>query len=318
MLKTLIKITGQSFILPFYHAISDEIPVHLKHLFTVRNINQFKDDLDYLLKIYKPVSIFETYDHIKKYGYPPKNSFMLSFDDGLKEFKDVAFPIIKRKGIPVAIFINPGFVDNKQLFFRFKASILIEKIITNKRNIECFNGYVKNKKTTPEKFLKSVTYTNKSVLDDIAKCIRIDFDEYLTKNRPYLTLKELYELKDNGVYVGAHSIDHPLFNMLNNEEQTYQLKQSVDFVKHRFNSRIKGFSFPFTDYGLNKDFFNEIFKEEMADITFGTAGIKKEKFKYHLQRIPVENYNKEIKEILIHQYLYYIFKIPFFKNTVKR
>ena len=318
MLKTLIKITGQSFISPLYHTVSDDTPAHIKHLFKVRSIKQFEDDLDFLLKNYKPVSIYETYDHINKYGNPPNNSFMLTFDDGLREFKDFAFPIIKRKGIPVSIFINPSFVDNKQLFFRFKASILTEKLITNKRNFKCLDDFIINKKTTPERFLKSVTYKNKSVLDNIAKCIGIDFDEYLTKNRPYLTLNELSELKNNEVYIGAHSIDHPLFNMLNNEEQTFQLKQSVDFVKQKFNSQIKGFSFPFTDYGLNKDFFNKIFNEEMVDITFGTAGIKKEQFKYHLQRIPVENYNKGIKQILIHQYLYYILKIPFFKNTVKR
>jgi len=318
MLKTLIKITGQSFILPFYHAVSDDIPVHLKHLFTVRSIKQFEDDLDFLLNNYKPVSIYETYDHIKKHGYPPANSFMLSFDDGLREFKDIAFPIIKRKGIPVSIFINPGFIDNKQLFFRFKASILIEKIITDKTNVECLNDYIINKKTTPEKFLKSITYKNKYVLDNIAKCIGVDFDEYLTKNRPYLTLNELNELKNNDVFIGAHSIDHPLFNMLNNEEQTFQLNRSVDFIKQKFNSRIRGFSFPFTDYGVSKDFFNKMFEEEITDITFGTAGIKKEKFKYHLHRIPVENYNKGIQQILIRQYLYYIIKIPFFRNTIRR
>ena len=55
-----------------------------------------------------------------------------------------------------------------------------------------------------------------------------------------------------------------------------------------------------------------MFEEEITDITFGTAGIKEEKFKYHLHRIPVENYNKGIQQILFRQYLYYIIKIPFF------
>ncbi|MBI9067541.1 MAG: polysaccharide deacetylase family protein [Salinivirgaceae bacterium] len=324
-IKLLALITNQRLIFPFYHAVCDQAPIHLKHLYKVRSISQFENDIDFLLKNYTPVSITDIFNHLTQGTSLPKFAFHVSFDDGLKEFKDYAWPILKKKGIPVSLFINSSFVDNKELFYRFKASILIDFIKENPKSalvIEATRimGSMIESVGSFDVFVDRIAYAQRVVFDDIASYLEIDFNKYLNKEKPYLSLNELKELNTDGVHIGAHSLDHPLFNQLNDVEKRVQLVKSVEWVDRIFDQKIKTFSFPFTDFGISKNFFSRMYDKEnkWVDLSFGTAGIKKERFKNHLQRIPIEDSPKAIDQQLLQHYLYYLVKAPLFKNTIRR
>ena len=63
-MNDLIKKTGHHLILPFYHSVTDENPVHIKNLYQPRAVEQFKNDIDFLLEHYESISLKEL---IKKY-----------------------------------------------------------------------------------------------------------------------------------------------------------------------------------------------------------------------------------------------------------
>jgi peptidoglycan/xylan/chitin deacetylase (PgdA/CDA1 family) len=325
LLKILPIITGQKLILPFYHAVCNDEPIHLKHLYKVRSSETFEKDLDYLLQYYTAVSIDEISDHANHVKSLKKNSFFISFDDGLSEFKELAWPILKRKGIPTALYVNPKFVDNKELFYRFKASILIDFIQNNENSkllIEANEllGSLIDSVSSLETFVRGIKYEQKQFLDDLAEYFKIDFNVYLMHNKPYLNTDELKELKSEGLHIGAHSMDHPLFYELNEKDMKWQLEESVKWVNQTFNQEISSFSYPFTDFGLSGKFFEQVFNNNnpKVDLTFGTAGMKKEQLKKHLQRIPIEDYSTDMRNIIKQQYLYYLAKTPLLKNTIRR
>lgn len=324
LIKTLSHITGQKVILPFYHAVANNVPLHLKPLYKVRTVKQFENDLDYLLKHYQPIDIQQLFDHVSGIKKIQKPSFFISFDDGLREFKEYAHPVLKKKGIPSALYVNTDFVDNKNLFFRFKASLLLHFISENKNEKllneanKVFYSMISSVASLSD-FIKGVKYNNASFLDDLAVFFQLNFNEYLHENKPYLSIEELKVLVNDGVHIGAHSMNHPLFMDLNDDAKYSQLIESVKWVNNQFNQSINSFSFPFTDYGVPGSFFDRIYKSTPnIHLTFGTAGIKKENFKQHVQRIPVEDYSCDMKSILQKQYLYYMAKAFVFKNTIKR
>ena len=96
------RITDKYNIHPFYHIVSNKIPVHVKHLYSVRNTKQFEKDLDFFLKQYRSADY-------KKFNTNTKDKFYLSFDDGLQEFYTIVAPILKKKKIKATIFINSNF-----------------------------------------------------------------------------------------------------------------------------------------------------------------------------------------------------------------
>ncbi|MCB9335593.1 MAG: polysaccharide deacetylase family protein [Flavobacteriales bacterium] len=287
--------TGQKVVLPFYHIVSDETPNHIYHLYEARSIEEFKSDLEFLLKNYQPISLQELIELNKTGRQPKQNVFHLTFDDGLKEFYTVVAPILKEKKIPATVFINTDFIDNEDLFYRYKASVLTEKYAA--------------------KGLLEVNSENLNLIDEFAEIMNYDFYEYLNEEQPYLTFHQIQELIKDGFTIGAHSKNHPLYNRLSIDEQISQTLESIDFIVQKFNLNYKVFSFPFTDDGISKDFFSKI--ESKVDLTFGTAGLKKDSIPFNLQRIPMEK-NQTAKEIIKGQYFYYLLKRCFGQNEIKR
>lgn len=315
----LSKITKQNVLFPFYHTVSNDAPPHIKHLYRVKSTKEFEQDLKLYKKHFTSLRINDL-DVTKKY---PSPHIVISFDDGLREFKTNAFPLLKKYGFTPILFVNTGFVDNKDLFFRFKVSLLIEEVLTNKHfHFKELELLTKQKNLNQQKFidyLKSLTYNDNVLLDSLGNLLQIDFQDYLNTQKPYLSLDELIDLKEAGVLIGAHSIDHPLFCQLNEIQQFIQIKESVNWVNKNFNQQLSVFSFPFSDFGVSKNLFDKIYNNATfrLDYSFGTAGIKKEKNKQHLQRIAMEQ-GKSAKKVLLYQYLYFLLKAPLLKNTIRR
>ncbi len=326
-LRTLNKITQHHTIFPLYHAVHNNPAPHLKHVLNIRSEQQFKTDLDFLLKYYKPIDLKTIIDKIKKDIPFREPEFLLSFDDGLNEIYEIIAPILKQKGIPAIIFINPAFVDNKDLFYRFKASVLADRvcsgIIESDQAEKICNLFIQNEFREPNNLyfaILSIKYHNKELLDQIADILNIDFQSYLQKHKPYLTMSQLYGLQKQGFSIGAHSMDHPDFNKMDIKEQIRQTNDSVSFIQNHFDEQHASFSMPFTDFGLTKQYFKTIYSniQNPIECSFGCAGLKNDTFKQHIQRLPVENTKLPLKNYVYQQYMYYLLKAPFGKNTIKR
>ncbi|HEY0262731.1 MAG TPA: hypothetical protein VGB95_06870 [Chitinophagales bacterium] len=59
--KQLISLTEQNVFLPFYHVISNEHLPHISHLYPLRNVKLFEQDLDFFLANFSPISIDELF-----------------------------------------------------------------------------------------------------------------------------------------------------------------------------------------------------------------------------------------------------------------
>jgi peptidoglycan/xylan/chitin deacetylase (PgdA/CDA1 family) len=320
-LKTLVTLSGQKLIFPFYHAVSDVTPPHLAGLYKVKSLKEFEGDLDFLLKHFNPVTIDEVINEQKT---PSKPSFHLSFDDGLREISDFIEPILTRKGIPATFFVNPDFIDNKNLFFRYKASVLVHYAESYQQEYwkdfhEFCNKHNLKGKSLPEVCF-SIRYKEVKMLDEIAEILGFSYESYLREFNPYLSNSQLESLVKKGFTVGAHSMDHPEYWNLTGKEMLHQTLQSANWVKERYKQKYSIFAFPFSDKGVGSEFFRTLGYDNkpLISISFGTAGIKNEVFKLHKQRIPLEGYNLRASAVVFSEYLYYLLKMPFGKNIIYR
>lgn len=321
--KLLMAATNQKLIIPLYHIISDERVPHVQHLYQIKSVKKFIQDLDFFLKFYKPIDYFEFLEIVKRGKSTAKPSFLLTFDDGLKEFYDVIAPLLFQKGIPAICFLNSGFIDNKALFYRYKACLLIDylennpNLLNDYKVIEWIFDHSIGTKNVRE-FLLSISYQNKNSLNDFARLINYNFEEYLSNYKPYLTSDQIHSLLKQGFCFGAHSIDHPEYRFIDFDEQIKQTKESVESICAQFSLGYKTFSFPFTDYEVSKQFFDRVNAENIANITFGCAGQKKETFPNHFQRISFEMEQLTAREINNSEFLYFFIKAFLGKNTIKR
>lgn len=323
-LNLLLKITGQTLILPVYHVVSDEEIPHIKHLYTVKKLPLFENDLDFLLDNFDPIDFQSLIEHLNDIKPLTKPSFFLSFDDGLSEFHSIIAPILLARGVPAMNFLNPAFVDNRDLFFRYKVSLLIDRILKDssiivRKKIALTLRCPGNDNESLRISLLNLKYSDLEIINQIAALLKIDFDEYLVQHKPYLTRQEIKELINKGFTFGAHSIDHPLYSELSTAEQIRQTETSVQIIQKTFDLKYRSFAFPFTDFKVSKEFFDHFYKaENKLDASFGSAGLKKDIYSRHLQRIPMEMGQMTAREILHSEYLYYLLKYFVGKNRIWR
>ena len=318
ILKELIKASDQRLIVPFYHLVTDSENTFANHLYTPRKVVDFKKDLEMLTLHYTPLLLKEFIALSKSEKKVSKNYFHLTFDDGLSNFYNVVAPILLERKIPATVFVNTDFVDNKALFYRYKASLLYQNYSASspKEKRKFYNFF--NEEGTVKSKLFDINYNNKGVLDDVAKAVDYDFEAFLAQKQPYLSTIQIQELIDMGFTIGAHSKNHPLYADIEFEEQIIQTEESIEWLVKTFNLDYKAFSFPHTDLEVSKKFFVTLAEEKKIDISFGTSGIKKDDFKTNFQRLFFEIGNQSAEKHLIIEYIKHFLKIPFFKNTMPR
>lgn len=303
-------------LLPYHHTVSNECLPHISHLYSYKNVRQFKDDLDTLLRYNKPISADELTLHLSENKVFPKKTFLLSFDDGFRECFDVIAPILEEKGIPAVFFINPAFIDNKSLFFRCKTSLLINELV-NSKNDKILNEYRRHFQladATQVKIietLKNFKINDHTILDDLANKIGYSFSAFLKKQQPYLTSDQLLSLKTRGFSIGGHSMTHPYYDQISFDEQIEQTIQSCNYVKEKTEMASQFFSFPYDDKNISQQLLDELKKSEI-DLFFGLQNQKNEINNKMLHRFNAErnftSFDNQIKGILLLSIFYKFFK----------
>lgn len=263
-------------ILPLYHTISDNELLHVKHTFPYRNVKQFESDLDFFQKHFNPIQPEELLNKITLKERFDERSFLLTFDDGYRESIEIIAPILERRSLPAIFFLNSAFIDNKELFYRHKASILVENInnLPKSEVIIKLKEIVNNSNTQIDeikRIILKVHYQNRHLLDKIADLLNIDFNNYLKDNQPYLNSGDVKSLIDKGFFIGAHSVDHPLFKDITLNDQLAQVRNCFNYLQESFFISDNYFAFPHTDYGVNFDFFQETHFNKEIDLSFGTS-----------------------------------------------
>lgn len=322
--EKLMLFKNHRFVLPFWHAVSDEPPAHLSKLYHVPSIREFERSLDYLLKNYQPASADDLIRLSASRGKSEKKLFFPSFDDGLSSCYHIIAPILKRKGILAAFFINPSFVGNYALFHRHKASLILNALdhkksspLEDKKADQLLQKRFDNNNLL--EFLHRTAYTDNWLLDQVARIYDINFGDFLKNNQPYMTLEQIRQLQDDGFLIGAHGMDHREFFLSSEEEMKEQITLSMEFVNNELHPSLRLFAFPYTDFNVPDTVFEWANVNDMWDLSFGTAGMKDERMLHHLQRIPMESTDGTSgKRIIRTEYVWYYMKSVLGKNKVSR
>jgi len=323
--KLLIRWSRQDLVFPFYHTVSDKPMPHVRHVYRVRSFKQFSKDLEFLLKHYRPVDP-DTLISFQKGRSHGKPSMFLSFDDGLSEIYELVAPLLIKKGVPAGFFVNSAFIDNRDLFFRYKSSLLLDRLEkidyspSLLKKLQDLYDLAEPSKKCVREFLLGISCMNRFELDEIAKLFDLDFASFLSVKKPYMSLEQLKDLSNQGFQIGAHSKEHLLFEDLSLEDMVFQYRESMEFVVNNIDPDCGIFSFPFTDHGVPARFFEAIREKGMPrlDSSFGTAGLKKDPLSFHHQRIPMESGRASASRLIKGEYLYYLVKGMVGKNEIIR
>jgi peptidoglycan/xylan/chitin deacetylase (PgdA/CDA1 family) len=297
------KLTNVKFIVPYYQLVSDTENILVNNLFKYKNTVEFKKDLDFLLKKYSPISLFDFIDYIRNGKKIPDNAFLLTFNKAYIENYEIVSPILLEKGIPATFFIPISFLDNTYLSDDHKINLIITELkkntlLTGKIDSFCKEMGIEKSRMLDVLWLKPGK--SNVIISGLTHLIGLNYEEILKKYKPFFTTDNVKSLINKGFTIGSHGLTYKCYSNYSLEEQINETKESFKILKEKFNINYNAFAIPYTDHDITKAFFENI--SSFVDISFGSKGMFVEPAKNHIQRIDLQDSKIPAKKILTFQY----------------
>jgi len=263
---------GPTLFCPVYHIVRENHPEWWGGRYRIKTPSEFERDLDVLLNLAEPVDLHQLLAWRRGLAKKP-NGWFLSFDDGYRELYDVVAPILLRKGVPATFFLCSSMIDNRAPFFEDVLGLIAHEVshcsLTVRHEAE---RVLAQHGTNLTLFLQS-RIPQFELLSLVTRILEMDIEAWLKRDYPYVTGIQMESLLSQGFTVGAHSVDHPLFEQLRPAEQQRQIHVSVDAITKRFHLDYRVFAFPYGEFGLTRRFLTGVLEDGIVDLCFGTRGI---------------------------------------------
>lgn len=315
-----------------YHYVRDTYNSRFPNINALQ-ISQFEEQIKYLKKYYYFPSYEELVNCITNKVDLPKNSCLLTFDDGYADHYQNVFPTLLNNKLPGYFFppakpIQENVVlgVNKIHFILDKMTNQINDLIENifefldKNRIEYDlknNNYYFNKCAKPNRYdTKKVVFVKSMLQYELPHNLRsiiIDrlFSKFVTKDESsfseylYLNINQIKTMINEGMYFGSHGYQHFWLNKVSRDEQELDIIKSLKFLR-KINSPTKNWIMCYPYGGYNDSTVNII--ESLGSIIGFTSkpGISKISDRYNLKRLDTNDFpktskakmNKWTKEIL--------------------
>lgn len=216
----------------FYHAIGEYgVPAH-----------EFEKQLRYLKTHFDLVFASEV-------GKPAPSGRLrvaITFDDGLKNTRDLALPILRKHGIKATLFVLPGNVRwlwpaeiRERLAQALEAGLTLEGHVL--RDDGDIGRIVQELKSLPDEMFKAA-------LDEIRAQTPFAPGSDWLDAQELMTVDELRALPDDLIEFGAHTIHHPILPQLDQQQQHHEIVDGKQQLETLLERPIQTFSYPNGDF----------------------------------------------------------------------
>jgi peptidoglycan/xylan/chitin deacetylase (PgdA/CDA1 family) len=248
---------------------------------------KFKNQLSLLGSLGKFIGEDEILNLIRNENPIIGNRWIITFDDGLKEQMEFAFPILIEMGIPAVFYVNTIPLVEKKVLNVHKIHLVRSELapieLTNyiHSSIKGLNldidrkdihklGIAHYKYDDPEtaelKYLLNFILPEEVLHQIIDSCFNDLFNEEKVHAQLYMDSKDIKKLNELNM-LGSHGHDHKPIATLEPEEQIFQISRSAEIFKEIVGSVPSSFSYPYgskeavqgLDHILNNESFNFAF-----------------------------------------------------------
>lgn len=185
---------------------------------------------------------------------------LITFDDGLKEQYELAYPILKNLEIPAIFFINTCNIFESKLSLVHKVHLIrsvfstdelfdyIEKsnvVLNSSDKIEATKHYnYDDEKTAILKYYLNFKFNHHELNQLITPIFREYFDEEKKVKDFYMSKAQLIELAINGM-IGSHSHSHKPLGLLKSNELIFEIQHAKNQLESLTNTPIISISYPY-------------------------------------------------------------------------
>ena len=229
------------------HDVVERPPLHLAYTVGYKTTARFETDLTWLLRRYRFVGYDDVEASLAGARKLPANAALLTFDDGYTEVHSIAWPILRRLGVPALVFLTTSALDNVALTDDCRMSLCVHEFMrlerAEQRSATAALGLPdfaarpapELGRPAPElgraapglgrelvRYLRSHDGATQALWQRLA----LDEEAYLRDVKPYLTTEQVRELAAHGWSFGGHGVVHRHLQGLSHDELERQIVES--------------------------------------------------------------------------------------------
>jgi peptidoglycan/xylan/chitin deacetylase (PgdA/CDA1 family) len=179
---------------------------------------------------------------------------LVTFDDGYRDNYEVAFPILRRHGVPATFFLATGFLDRPRLSWWDELAWLGAGAGASARfkaragaDAEAFVAAEAERLRRPR--------PGREIAGDV-----------------WMTWEMARAMRAEGMSFGGHSVDHPILARLPVERQREEVRGCAERLRDELGVGLQAFSYPVGSPDSYDETTKAIVRDEGCDLAFAFAG----------------------------------------------
>lgn len=258
-----------------YHRVDDpDSTRHLDPALISATPDDFRKQMTHLVTWYRPVSLEAVARAFLRGESLPPRAVHVTFDDGYRGFRDIAWPILRSLGIPVTLFIATAYPGNRSRSFwwdrlhRARGRAGSADIEREVRRMAADRGIRPPGSRLGEvdvrKALRQLPHDDvEALVDGMCRATGVGTGDPGAPS--VLDWNELRALGEEGVTFGAHTRHHASLSHADPDRIRQEIRGSLDDIERELGVRPKSLAYP---YGIWNRTVARIAAEEGCSLAF--------------------------------------------------
>jgi peptidoglycan/xylan/chitin deacetylase (PgdA/CDA1 family) len=217
-------------------------------------IQRFAEDMEYLTRHYRVVSLRTVTDELSR-GEVPPYTVAVTVDDGYHEVFTLAAPILKRCGVPASVFVISDFIEGRlwpwtdrlrfvlhhaprdRVPFRHQGSVHVLEMRKDEDRQRTEAHWLEHAKRLP-------VVERDDLLDTIARAAGVELPGAPPREYRPMTWTQLRALAADGFDVGAHTRTHPILSRVGPEQLRAEIEGCKQYLEQMLGFPVPHFAYP--------------------------------------------------------------------------
>lgn len=186
---------------------------------------------------------------------PRPSTVALTVDDGYRDFLELAYPILRRHGVPATVFVVSRFADQaiwlwfdalRYLMHKAKAGRYTVPLDGRRVSVEL--GTSEQREASWHVVADAAVMAGDRGREEILRAVQESFGHPLpavpTDDYRAMTWSELRSLDPELIEIGAHTCTHPILSQCSTEQVVTELTRSKARIEEELGRPVRSFCYP--------------------------------------------------------------------------
>ncbi len=232
-----------------YHRVVDRVEPGLFPEVVSAGPAMFDEHLDLIAQDHSFVSLGDVAYWLDGRASLPPRAALVTFDDGYLDNYQLAFPILRRRGLPAVFFVATGHMDTGELLWWDRASAVITAASGVEADLPLL-GPVTLPEPGERTSLALRWVAAAKALPDAARSEALDALASSSPGRPVASQRvamswdQAREMADAGMEFGGHTRSHPILSRMSPESARRDIADGLARIREELDREVIGFAYP--------------------------------------------------------------------------